>query len=572
MNRKTGQYILPIILLIGITAFTVNQQNSYPQNYFRSPVGYAMKLSGTFGELRPNHFHAGIDIKPLRGVGDNIYAVADGYVSRVKALPNSYGNVVYIDHPNGYTSVYAHLFRYNDTIARYVKKKQYEQQQFRVDLYPASGEIPVKKGELIGYMGTSGRSFGTHLHFEIRDTKTEKPINPLLFGLKINDSVSPRITQLKVYSLTPELQEIDSKKFDIKQGKYGYYVGGDTLRVGAWRVGLALKAFDFMNNVSNWNGIYSMEMRVDDSLYYSFKMDEISFDETRYINAHCDYKERLTNRSYFNRCYRLPGNQLSIYENMVDEGVIELEKNRAKKIEYIVKDTYDNTSKLRFYIRRNEVKTQDIHKTYNYVLPHSQQNVMQNGDFEVDFPAGAFYEDLYLNYQVSYEESNETYSPIYHLGDRMIPVHQYFTVGIRPVDLPSHLRDKAVIASCPEGMPEQCLSTHHWEGDLLKAKTRELGNLTVMLDTIPPSIKATKISATMGKNYRMRFKISDDFSGIKSYRATVDGDWILMKYDEKNDQLAHKFDGHIPKGKHHLVLTVEDARGNVNTYEKWFSN
>jgi len=569
--NKAIKYIVLAVIVLG-AAFTFTQQNTYPQDYFRSPVGYEMKLSGTFGELRPNHFHAGIDIKPLKGVGDNLYAVADGYVSRVKALPNSYGNVVYIDHPNGYTSVYAHLFRYNDTIARYVKRRQYEQEQFRVDLYPTAGEIPVKKGELIGYMGTSGRSFGTHLHFEMRDTKTEKAINPLLFGLKIKDKTAPRITQLKIYSLTPELREIDSKKYSLKKGQNGYYVGGDTLRVGAWRVGLALKAFDFMDGVSNWNGIYSMEMRVDDSLHYSFRMDEISFDESRYINAHCDYKERLTNRSYFNRSFILPGNELSIYENVVDRGVIALEKNRAKKIEYIVKDTYGNSSKFWFYIRRDEVQVADISQNYNYILPHNQQNMILNGNFEVDFPEGTFYEDLYLNYQVSYEESGDTYSPVYHLGDKIIPMHKYFTVGIRPVGLPEHLREKAVIAFCPEGMEEQALSGNRWEGDLLKANARELGNMTIMLDTIAPTIKVSKIAKTMGKNYRMVFKIDDDFTGIKTYRATVDGRWILMEYDEKNNQLTHKFDGKIPRGKHQLKLVVEDNRGNVAVYEKAFSN
>ncbi len=567
MYRFIGVLLIAIIVL----AFKA-EQKTYPQNYFRSPVGYDMKLSGTFGELRPNHFHAGIDIKPLKGVGDNIYAIADGYVSRVKALPNSYGNVVYIDHPNGYTSVYAHLYRYNDSIGNYVKKKQYEQEKFRVDLHPAAGEIPVKKGQIIGYMGTSGRSFGTHLHFEIRDTKTEVAINPLLFGLKINDKVKPRITQLKVYSLNPELQILDEERIDVKAGKYGYYVGGDTLRMGAWRVGLALKAFDFMNGVSNWNGIYSMDMLVDDSLTYSFKMDEISFDETRYINSHCDYKERLTRRSYFNRCYRQPGNQLSIYEHIANEGVISLEKDRAKKINFIVKDSYNNTSSLQFFIRRKAVETPEKQELYNYILPWHEQNIIYTGDFQVDFPSGSFYETEYLNYQVSREPSDGTFSPTYHIGDRMTPIHKYFTIGIVPTNLPDHLRDKAVIAACPEGMKNQCLSNHRWQGDMLLAQAREFGNYTIMLDTIAPTIKVSKISSTMSKNYRMIFKIDDDFSGIKSYRATVDGRWILMVYDEKNDQLTHKFDGRIPKGKHELLLTVEDFRGNIKTYKKTFSN
>ncbi len=570
-KEKIYQYIMLLLTIIIVWSFKA-EQNPYPQGYFRSPVGYDMKLSGTFGELRPNHFHAGIDIKPLKGVGDNIYAIADGYVSRVKALPNSYGNVVYINHPNGYTSVYAHLFRYNDTIARYVKKKQYEQQQFRVDLYPEAGELAFKKGDLIGYMGTSGRSFGTHLHFEIRNTKTEVAINPLLFGLKINDNVKPRITQLKVYSLNPELQTLDEERFDVKKGKFGYYVGGDTLKVGAWRVGLALKAFDFMNNVSNWNGIYSMDMLVDDSLTYSFKMDEISFEETRYINAHCDYKERLERRSYFNRCYKMPGNQLSIYEHMANNGVITLEKSRAKKIKFIVKDTYNNTSSLQFFIRRKKVDVPDQQAVYNYILPYNEQNILYTGDFQADFPSGSFYETQYLNYMVSVEQSEGSYSPTYHLGDRMTPIHKYFDIGIVPTNLPPHLKSKAVIAACPEGMKNQCLSNHRWEGDMLMAKAREFGNYTIMLDTLAPTIKVAKISSTMGKGYRMRFVIEDDFSGIKSYRGEVDGRWILMEYDEKNKLLVHKFDGRIPKGKHEFVLSVEDFCSNVKTYKKSFSN
>jgi len=186
------------IIIIIITPLLLKAQQ-YPQNYFASPVNSKILLSGTFAELRTNHFHSGIDIKTQFASDKTLYAVADGYVSRIKVFPDGYGYALYITHPNGYVSVYAHLQKYSKEIQEYVKKRQYELKSFQLDIFPTSNELKITKGSIIGYSGNTGSSFGAHLHFEIRDSKTEMPINPLFFGYDVKDSIRPKIKHLKIY-------------------------------------------------------------------------------------------------------------------------------------------------------------------------------------------------------------------------------------------------------------------------------------------------------------------------------------------------------------------------------------
>ena len=288
-------------LLLFLWAFKMSDpptDEKYPVDYFHAPVSHTLLLSGTFGELRPNHFHAGIDIKSSKGVaGDPVFAAADGYVSRIKVDESGYGNAVYINHPNGYTTVYAHLDRFSDGLAVYVKKLQYQKKSFEVDLNPGHGEFQVLQGEQLGIMGNSGSSNGAHLHFEVRKTSTQKPVNPLLFGFKVADHVKPKMHSLKAYFLNDKLEERGSKEFSLKKIRNGHYrIKGDTLTLAAWRAGFALKVYDHFDRVSNWNGIYSLKMYQDDLLVYDFDMEEFSFNESLYINAHCDYEERVTKK------------------------------------------------------------------------------------------------------------------------------------------------------------------------------------------------------------------------------------------------------------------------------------
>ena len=372
--------IVATIFLFSFNTYsTYEADKEYPQNYFRSPVSGTIRLSGTFGELRPNHLHAGIDIKAREGkIGQSLYAAADGYVSRIKMQSGGYGKVLYIDHPNGYTTVYAHMHEFDREVEEYVKRMQTEKESFAVELFPKPNQFVFKKGDKVGKLGMSGRSFGPHLHFEIRDTKTEKPINPLLFGINVTDNIPPRIHQLKIYNLNDKRETQKTKTIDLLKNGKKYSVRKDTLTIGAWRIGLALKTYDNQNGASNWNGIYSLEMFQDDQPIYDFKMETFSFDETRYINAHLDYEEQVVKKSYFNRCYELPGNELSIYGTQSDAGMITLNEGKASKIKMVIKDIAGNRSTLQFWVKRGEVKDPPS-KMFNYILPFDEDNQIETG-------------------------------------------------------------------------------------------------------------------------------------------------------------------------------------------------
>lgn len=566
---------LTIILFI-TAAFALTKEEAtkkYPQNYFRSPVDAPIRLSGTFGELRPNHLHAGIDIKARDGKnGQAIYAIADGYVARIKVQSGGYGNALYIVHPNGYMSVYAHLQNFADNVAAFVKKKQYEKKSFNVDLYLNGETFRVYKGEQIGNLGTSGRSFGPHLHFEIRDNKTQKPINPLLFGLEMQDNIAPKLHNLKIYHLNDKLETIDTKIHSlVKLGGNRYRIKGDTLAIAAWRAGFGFKVYDHHNGVSNWNGIYALDMYQDGNLVHSFDMETFSFGESRYINAHLDYAEQKLKKSYYNRSYKLPGNRLSIYNK--NEGIVTLHKHIPSNIKVVAKDVDGNESILDFWVKRAEVKPVTP-KSYNYNLLYNRPNTIDNGDMKAIFPKGTFYENAYLHYRTSADASEGIYSPMYHLHDVSLPVHKYFDLSIRPEGIPIALREKAFIAFCDE---KNNISScgGKWKGDFIMAKVRSLGDYCIMIDEEPPTIRPVSFRRDMRGRSKMSFKIKDNMPttgkarGL-SFSARVDGRWILMEYDEKNDLLVHRFDHRIGKGEHLLKLTLRDDRGNSNTIEEVF--
>lgn len=558
----TISFLLPSFLLV----------KEYPKDYFRSPVGNRILLSGTFGELRSNHFHAGIDIKGA--IGQSLFATADGYVARIKVQSGGYGKTLYIRHPNGFTSVYAHLKKFADPIEKFVTRFQNEKKQFEVEIFPQAGQFSFKKGEQVGQMGVSGRSFGPHLHFEIRDSKTEKPINPLLFGIPVRDDIAPRLHLLKVYALNPKHETLSTASFDlIKKGR-AYTIRGDTLEIGAWRVGLGLKAYDHMNGASNWNGIYGLEVRVDKELTFDFDMETFAFSETRFLNAHIDYAEQVTDKSYINRCYRLPGNRLSIYNRHVREGVITLSSTKAKMVEITATDVEGNTSNLIFWIKRKEVTKPQQQPVFNYLLPYQEENIIKTPGLNLYFPKGTLYQDLYLQYSAARESTDDFFSAVHHIHASTVPVHRYFDISIKADAIPAGLREKAFIAYCEkDNAYTNCGGK--WQNGFLKSRARALGDYCIMVDDQAPTIQPIAFRADMRGYNKMTFKIRDNFNtagnvrGL-SYRATIDGQWVLMEYDAKNDLLIHRFDGKFGSGEHRLLLEVWDSLNNRKTLERKF--
>lgn len=578
-QKNSNQFMRFLFLLcclgISLFSFTTFHVMEYPQDYFRSPVNHAIYLSGTFGELRPNHFHAGIDIKSRDGnIGEELYAIADGFVSRIKVSSGGYGNVLYIQHPNGYTSVYAHLDRFPKEIDAYVKNIQYQRQTFEVDLNVERGLFSFEKGAIIGWMGLSGRSFGPHLHFEIRDTETEKPINPLLFGLKITDNIAPKLHELKVYFLNKKRETTQTKTYNIRKVGSTYRIKGDTLVLGAWRTGFALKAYDHMNRTSNWNGVYSIDMYNNDSLWYNTLFETFSFDETRFINAHLDYEEQVTKKSYFNRCYQLPGNTMeSIYQQQSNFGVVSLSKNKAKHIKMLVKDTDGNTATLEFWVKRADVDEVES-PIFNYLLQYDEENLIDNGSMRLYLPKGALYENLYLKYDASYDESEDVYSTVHHIHHAKVPIHKYFDLAIRPKQMPTENLDNYFIALC--GKDNQVTNCGgEWKDGMLRNKVRDLGDYCIMADATPPKIEPKRFNSNMRGYRQMSFKITDNIptarnvSGLQ-YTATINDQWILMEFDAKKDLLTHRFDDRTTRGEHRFQLIVTDACGNETVFERTF--
>lgn len=548
----------------------------YPKDYFQSPVGHTISLTGTFGELRNNHFHAGMDIRATDGkAGEPVYAAAEGFISRIKVQAGGYGNALYIDHPNGYTTVYAHLQEYTPLIEALIRKNQYAKESFELDLSFKPEELPVTKGQVIGKLGNSGSSEGPHLHFEIRDSKTENTINPLLFGFQVKDNLPPSMSVLRVYALNDKRETVHASTVYLQKYTQGYGIKGDTLVVDGWRCGFALKTHDTGNGLDNMNGVYSLSMYTDDSLVYEFKAQTFSFDETRYINAHVDYAERVTKKVFFNKAYLLPGNYLSMYDHVKNAGVIPLYRDKATFIRMVVKDVFGNSSQLKFWAKRADTLTTPKVKLYNYILPYQEENVVKTAGCYVYFPKKSLYENLYMNFQTVEENSSGMYSDAYHVHDRTFPVHRYFDIAIQPKQLPDSLRHKAFIAYCAVDHSISNFGGEWADDGFLRTKADILGDFCIMVDTVPPTIKTVSFAADMTKSESMKFKISDNFNAAGNaarlrYRAEIDGKWILMKYDAKNDLLMHIFDGTIAPGDHQLKLVVTDNRGNRTVLEKTF--
>ncbi len=547
----------------------------YPQDYFASPVAYPIKLTGTFGELRTNHFHSGIDIKSPNGkTGAPIFAAAEGYIYRIKIQAGGYGNALYIKHPNGYTTVYAHLETLRDDVARYVKSQQYEKESFEVNLYPAKGRFPVNKGQQIGTLGNSGSSSGPHLHFEIRHSGSDKALNPLLFNLPVPDKDPPSLRGMKTYVLDDQLQVLKEQSFElIKFAPGKYKLSKDTIRIAGWRAGFGVKAYDSMTGFENDNGIYALTLMVNDQVIYHYRMEQLDFDETRYINAHIDFAAKMTGKGYFQRCFRQPGDKLNNYSGLMNEGVVTISSEQATKIEIIVVDAHKNSSSLMFHVLRDPNESAPPSIPYHYYLPWTKENLIELADFKLEMPKGCLYHDLQMQFSSTPDISFGSYSSVYHIHQETAPVHKYFRISLLGKTLPRETRNKAFIAVCSDGKPQNCGGS--WDGDWISTRVREFGDYCIMLDTEPPTITPLQFQENMRGKYAMTFRIKDNFqvaglaSGLR-YRATVDNKWILMEYDSKNDKLTHVFDEKIGPGEHQLKLIVTDDRGNQALFERTF--
>ena len=525
-------------------------------------------MSGTFGELRTNHFHSGLDIKTQQVEGKKVYAAAKGYVSRIKITHWGYGKALYITHPNGYTSVYAHLQKFSARIEGYVKKKQYEKESFEIELFPSAEELRIEKSEIVAYSGNSGGSAGPHLHFELRDNNS-RPINPLFFGIEIKDSKKPEIKNLYAYPIDEGShinQSVDKVKLRLIPLEDGNYTTENVEAFG--RIGFGINTIDRQDLSSNSNGVYNIKTFINGQKNFELAFNRFSFSETKHLNRLIDYKHYKNNKERINKLFVQTNNPLSLYKDVYNDGYLNILDSTSYVYKIKVKDFKNNEVLISVPIKgklSNELKLSFV-KSTPYFIDHSQSKNLSKNNINVYFPTNSFYEDVYLDFDVS-ADTLKLHKP-------EIPLLKNFTLTYDISKYNSSDRAKLFVARV-SGTKKKYLSYVYStkKGNKLSAKSKTLGDFVLATDTIAPKIKPLnfKDGDWLSKFRYLKVKLNDDLSGIRNYRATVNGKWILMEFNAKKQILTHDFNDNVIKDtKNNFKLIVTDNVGNSSTFEATF--
>ena len=556
---------LLILFALSVTLGVAAQE--FPK--YGKPVDIPIYLSATFGELRPNHLHAGLDIKTQGVEGKKIYAVADGYISRIGVSPYGYGNVLYITHYDGYTSVYAHLQRFSGPIAKYVKQYQYKHKKFTSQIYPEKDKFPIKKGDLIAYSGNSGGSGGPHLHFEIRHTVSEKPVNPLYFGYKIEDDMRPLIQGVAVYPLGDEATlegDIKPLYYSVTGGEKGRYSlkDGDYVH-GNGEISFGIRTYDQVGTSTNKNGPYLYELFLDDVLAFQVEADSFSYSEPRYVNSLLDYRHYKQKKTSYVRTETDPFNKLHMIE--VKDGTVIVEEGDTVNVCFKISDYEGNSSRIGFkLVGAAPVEVErPMHFRSEYLVKAdgSQNSDITIEDFNVSLEKGTLFRDEWI--QTGQRDEKGCCSRIYRFGDEELTTFKKFTVRIRPNEKWAS-DSRLYIANIDKDGKVSSLGGKMKNG-CMEVNTYTMGEYVIKVDSVAPTVKASnfKDGQSVSALKSLRFKISDDMTGIETYDIYLDDEWVLGQYDAKNALLYYEFDDKIKKGTNNVKVVVTDGVGNKKT-------
>jgi hypothetical protein len=544
------------------------QGKQYPQNYFRYPLDLSPSTAGAFGELRANHFHSGLDFKTNQRVGFPIHAIFDGYISRVRIQYGGFGKALYITHPNGYTSVYGHISAFTPAVAKYIRDYQYKNQVFECDIRIPQSLFHVCKDEIVATSGNEGASAGPHLHFELRDTLTEETINPQLFGLTIPDKIPPAITSIGVYHLNGNpFSENTPHDFLPVTGSVGNYrlLKPQVLNLSGY-IGFGIGASDMNSASMNRNGIYSLELKLDGNIVYTFAAERFAFDQTHAINAYIDYPSFITSRRWMQKCFILPGSRISLYPQSINRGIITFNDDAEHEVQYIVKDVAGNTSTLTLKVKSTS-NTTVLQRPLGKFFHYDQKNEFSNDKIKVTVMPGNLYDDLDFMYS-QLPAKQGALSITHRIHNKLTPIHEGYEIWIKPDVNLGTLANKAVIVNGATGSIGGT-----YEGGFVKATARTFGDYYIKIDTVPPII--TPINIKNGNNMQtaraVNFRIGDNLSGVKSFVGKIDGKWVLMEWGYKTKLLSYTFNNDIAPGKHNFELVVTDGRNNVTTYTAEFN-
>lgn len=569
MNKKT------ILFAIAITATTVIGSQPSGNVSFISPMRETPSLSASFAELRADHFHSGIDYRTGGVQGRDVLSVEEGYIYRIAVSPTGFGKTLYVRHPSGYSSVYAHLRSFRSDIEEYVKQNQYSQKSFSVSLFPQRNQFRVARGEVIAWSGNSGSSSGPHLHFELRDSATEDPVNPLLFDFGISDRMRPVIDKVILYPLTRRASVNGSHGTAVyrtvpSDGSYGISAASAPVVYG--EIGLGIRCWDTFDNSSNRCGIYSIELFADGLKVFSFTADRFSYSETRYINAHIDYAARVTSGEYIHRLHIQPGDRLSMYDGHVGRGVLRFNDDREHDIKIVVTDTHNNRSWVNFRVKSPAKPPVPPEETdCNKVLPWGRASDFTADGIRIHFPAGAFYDTVWFNHRTR-KSTVGLLSPVHSVHDETVAVHDRFRLSVRPDTVIPGLENKLCLARL-NNKGNISYAGGKYSYGFVSGEMNSLGDYAVTIDTVPPTARLSFAPGTdLSGRSQFTATIRDDFSGIRSYELLIDGEWTLAEYDAKNNLLFCRPEKSRLKENtlHRLELKVTDNLGNITVIKSEF--
>lgn len=567
--------IFNILVPVVLSCVMLSSRHDFPP-VFMNPIDIKQTLAGSFGEPRGQNFHAGIDIKTNGQIGYKIYAIDDGFVSRIAVSPFGYGKALYIDHPSGYTSVYAHLESFTMQIADYVESKQYEQKKFAVNLHLKRGFMPVKKGDIIAISGNSGSSMGPHLHFEIRNTATQEALDPMNFNFTINDNIEPTFHNIYFYPVGKN-SHVDSKtervvKQIVRDKGVFKLVGNDTI-YALNRIGFAVHVDDKVNGSNNICNITNLSVEVGLQKNYEFNISKLSFAEVKYVQAHIDYDLYKQQKQLVHKCFVEAGNRLSNYRNIVNNGYLDINGNDTLNVTITARDSYRNTSQLKFVICGLETLVEEINKQ-NFITRFypNKSNTFDDSLLRITIPKTALYDTINFAY-AKIDRNNPKKFPVYRFYNKNTPLHNPLEIEFKNITIPRELSDKAVLVDCSKKNYSLVDPSPIIVGSSIKGRVRDFTDITIAYDTIPPKI--TPLNIRNGENMTakesIKLKISDNLSGIKTYECYIDNRWILFEYDAKNNMLEYKFDHHIAtQSNHTLQVYITDNSGNKRKYEVAF--
>ncbi|MEG1648886.1 MAG: M23 family metallopeptidase [Rikenellaceae bacterium] len=559
------------ILIIYSTLFTDLYAQEKAVQYV-APLNIPLALSANFGELRSTHFHGGVDFKTKGVIGEPIVAVADGYVSRVSVSPSGYGNAIYINHPSqGVMVVCGHLSRYVPAVANFIKKNQYNNKTFKIDLYLKPNDFPVKQGEIIGYSGNSGSSGGPHLHFEMRSLASGLMLSPLkTCDITITDNIPPKIVSLRVVEIDRNYGipiHIPSGKYtSISRGGGKYVLSQDTITINRDSY-LAFEVTEVKSNSSNIFGVTSMRLLRGENEFWGYNIDHLSFDFGRAINGFKLYPESNHTRNDIIRTYVAPENKLSIYASKTNDGVIyKHELIAPQQFTLVSEDENGNKSTLSFVVKAGNSATDVMPMPQGELVNADKYYTHKDSVMEFSLSPYSLQQSSFLNVW-SEQDIKFSMSHVAVIADNVAPFNKSAKLLIKVDNSNGVALSKLLIGQLsPSGRVSSAGGAY--SSGYVSTSVGAPGRYVVVCDTIRPKISPL-FSSKNGVQSSISFRISDDLSGIESYNGYIDDKWVLFEYDAKSAVIKHTMDPSVIKkgGRHNLSLEVSDAKGNISIYK-----